>query len=403
MAKRKQQDEMAPNGPGIAGIFNEAPLYYLPGTVGDVGAVAIDYPTMRAEPWNQTAAPIPIPSSPQGEILAAPSGADAPQFATGQEWKDLYNLMATETDVYRKYLGDLHQLAGQYFPTVVAANQMDPRLKSEASGWYDLKQKKVFIPLTKGGYEAGEYMDVGPTSINTNPNGVAQYENFIPVITSARNPKMSIRMDLSPIPHEVGHYYDFTGAPADDINQMSWAYYSQPSMTPWDYILRNMSGVLRPEQATGDEQSWFLDGGAPPPGIDVPAEMFADYFKKALQAGVGLDYNRLSGLYGGKPPVKLQRAVGQEFTTPLPPTRDVDLGPPTAYEAAGNEADRLNAAARRTPNAGPDKNWPPVFDAVANLAESLPTPEAQQAMRPELTDQAREFLYWLFTRGYTPR
>lgn len=400
MAKRKQQEE--PQGPGISGLFNVPPTYYLPGTIGDVGAVAIDYPTMRAEPWNQTAAPIPTPSSPQGEIFAAPPGADAPQFATGQQWKDLYDLMATETDVYRKYLQDTHQLAEDYFPPIVATNQLDPRVPGTASGWYEPKQKKVYIPLYQSGYEAGEYMNAGPT-VRTLPSGSTQ--EFVPVITSARNPKQSIRMDMSPIPHEIGHYYDMTGAPAPDINQMSWAYYDQPGLTPWDYVLRNLTSNIRPEQATGDEQSWFLEGGSPPAQIDVPAEMYADYFRKALQAGVGLDQARLFDIYGGKSPVSIQTEGPIRRPERLTPAqtarRQSEIA--TAYESAGNEADLLNEDARRMPSAKRTESWPYVFDAVANLAQNAPSPETQQAMQPALTEEAKQFLYWLFTRGYTPR
>lgn len=400
MAKRKQQEE--PQGPGISGLFNVPPTYFLPGTIGDVGAVAIDYPTMRAEPWNQTAAPIPTPSSPQGEILAAPPGADAPQFATGQQWKDLYDLMATETDVYRKYLKDTHDIGGEYFPMIVAANQMDPRLQTEASGWYDPRQQKVFIPLTQGGYESGEYMDVGPT-VQQTPSGASQ--QFVPVVTSARNPKMSIRMDMSPIPHEIGHYYDYTGGPADDIDTMSWGYYNQPGVSPWDYIFRNMTGTIRPEQATGDEQSWFMSGGAPPAGINVPAEMYAEFFRKALQAGVGLDQSRLSELYGGKSPVSMQSGEAPRKQPRLTPQQSArrKSEEATALESAGNEADILNQAIRGMPNASSTESWPYVFDAVTELAQNAPSPATQQAMQPALTEEAKNFLYWLFTRGYNPR
>ncbi len=353
---------------------------------------------MRAEPWNQTAAPIPTPSSPQGEIFAAPPGADAPQFATGQQWKDLYDLMATETDVYRQYLQDTHELADTYFPPIIATNQMDPRVGGNASGWFDPKVDSVFIPLREGGYEGGDYYDVGPT-VRTLPSGATQ--QFVPVITSARNPKMSIRMDMSPIPHEIGHYYDRTGAPAPDVDQMSWSYYNQPGPTPWDYVLRNLSGVVRPGQAAGKGQSWFMGGGAPPTRTDVPAEMFADYFRKALQAGVGLDINRLYDAH----PVSIQTEgpvrKPERLTPEQSASRQREIN--AAYESAGNEADILNQAARKMPNAKRTESWPYVFDAVANLSKNAPSPEAQQAMQPALTEEAKQFLYWLFTRGYTPR
>lgn len=406
MAKRKQQEE--PQGPGISGIFNVPPTYYLPGTIGDVGAVGIDYATMRAEPWNQTAAPIPTPSSPQGEILAAPPGAvPASQFATGQQWKDLYDLMATEVDVYRKYLKDTHQLADTYFPPIVATNQVPSDLK-DASAWYDRAQKKVFLPLYQTGYESGSYMDVGPT-VRTLPSGATQ--EFVPVITSARNPKMSIRMDMSPLPHEIGHYYDFTGSPVapaspNDLGKkMSWAYYDQPGLTPWDYIFRNITGAIESGESEPGQQSWFLQGGAPPAKIDVPAEMFADYFRKALQAGVGLDQARLFEIYGGKPPVSIQPEGPVNKPEPLTPeeraTRQSEIA--TAYESAGNEADIINQAAREMPDAKRREKWPYLFESVANIAANAPSYETQESMQPALTEEAKQFLHWLFTRGYTPR
>jgi hypothetical protein len=404
MAKRKQQDEMAPNGPGIAGIFNEAPTYYLPGTPGDVGALAIDYPTMRAEPWSQTAAPIFTSPSPQGEVLAAPLGAPASDMALGNEWKDLYSLMGNEIDVYRKYLKDFHDLGGQYFPKITATSVIPSDLEG-AGGWYDPKTTNITIPLYSGGYSGGDYMDVGPTVRQTPTGG---YEQAVPVITNPNNPKMSIRMDMSPIPHEIGHYYDFTGAPVEDNDHMSWAYYNRGEQNPWDYILTNMSGTLRPEQATGDEQSWFMSGGAPKRGrssyYDVPVEMFADYFRKALTAGVLNDIDRINKLYDGKSPVTIQS--DQPSPAPLKGGDKrgdrYESGVATAREAAANEADRLNTQAKNSPNAPPAKTWPKVFDAVANLAESVPPVDTQARMRPMLTDQAREFLYWLFTRGYNP-
>lgn len=400
MAKRKQQEE--PQGPGISGLFNVPPTYFLPGTIGDVGAVAIDYPTMRAEPWNQTAAPIPTPSSPQGEILAAPPGADAPsQFATGQQWKDLYDLMATETDVYRKYLQDTHQLAGDYFPPIVATNQVPSNLAS-ASAWYSPTQKKVFLPLMKGGYEAGQYMDVGPTVRRTALGGSQEYT---PVITSARNPKVSINMDMSPLPHEIGHYYDMTGSEVGPDSQMSW-----PTQGPgigtgaWDYILGNVAGNIRPEQAPlGKGQSWFH---AHKPDLDIPAEMFAEYFAKAMRSGVGLDYERLSKMYGGKSPVSFQAEdpVPAETLTPsqkLERQRSIDK----ALKSASTEADVLAEKAKTLDKLGFTQweGWPYIFDAVSRVAENAPSPETQQAMQPALTEEAKNFLYWLFTRGYNPR
>lgn len=404
---KKQTQKEEPQGPGISGLFNVPPTYFLPGTIGDVGAVAIDYPTMRAEPWDQTVAPIAAPLSPQGEIFAAPL-ADAPsQFATGQQWKDLYDLMATETDVYRKYLQDTHQLADTYFPPIVATNQVPPDLR-DASAWYDRAQEKVFLPLYQSGYEGGRYMDVGPT-VRTLPSGATQ--EFVPVITNARNPKMSIRMDMSPLPHEIGHYYDFTGAPVattspnDLSKKMSWAYYDQPGLTPWDYIFRNLSSAVDSDESEPGQQSWFMKGEAPPAKINVPAEMFADYFRKALQAGVGLDLPRLFEIYGGKSPVSIQPDGPVNKPEPLTPeelaSRQSEIA--AAYESARNQADIINQSARGMPNAKRREMWPYLFESVANIAANAPSYETQESMQPALTEEAKQFLYWLFTRGYTPR
>lgn len=400
MAKRKQQEE--PQGPGISGLFNVPPTYYLPGTIGDVGAVAIDYPTMRAEPWNQTAAPIPTPSSPQGEIFAAPPGAvPASQFATGQQWKDLYDLMATETDVYRKYLKDTHDLGEFYFPPIVATNQVPSNL-GDASAWYDTQKKKVFVPLYSGGYDAGDYMSVGPT---VRQLAAGASEEFIPVVTSARNPKMSIRMDMSPIPHEIGHYYDFTGAPTKDESQMSWSYYDSSGLNPWDYILRNMASTIRPEETSRGKQGWFLGGEFSPSEVDVPAEMYAEYFRKALQAGVGLDIDRLRAMYGDNPPVSVQPigpVIKPANLTPEQSARrqeEIDK----AYQSAATGADAISEAARKSPQAELRQRLPDISRAVKELSKNAPSMATQRAMQPALTEEAKQFLYWLFTRGYTPR
>lgn len=395
MAKRKQQEE--PQGPGISGLFNVPPTYYLPGTIGDVGAVAIDYPTMRAEPWNQTAAPIPTPSSPQGEIFAAPPGADAPfQFAIGQEWKDLYDLMATETDVYRKYLQDTHQLADTYFPPIVATNQVPARL-GEVAAWYDPNQKKVYVPLRAGGYDAGEYMDVGPIAVRykSSAGDIAELQ---PAIRSARNPKNEINIRTSPIPHEIGHYYDWTGAPDDqEYDTMSWSYYPELGLNPWDYILRNMAGSLRPEQApTGsDDQSWFHSDN---PRISMPSEMFAEYFGKALTSGIALDENRLNEIYGGKSPVTVWYD-SMDPATPQPVRNEVAQA--LALKTAEDLADKLNSIAKSSPDHADSREH--IVNAVSMLGRQIPAKQVQRAMQPALTEEAKQFLYWLFTRGYTPR